>query len=159
MKNPDNRCTNSGALTTADAAETVYDTTVAIDYSVNGKAYQKATVADGATPTTDGNTGDAFVAVLPDRVCTLVWGLNAAGTVSLYQGPIQVVDGNTDVAKIYPQFPSIPDTITPFAYTIFQTDGTSSAAGLLPGTANWNATGLTVTTVNVLTLPNRPQIS
>lgn len=155
----DNRCFVSGALTNADAAETVYDTTVAIDYCIDGKMYQKATVADGATPTTDGHTGAAFTAVLPDKICVFVWGLDSSSTVKLYQGSIEDVDGDTDVAKISPQFPFIPNDITPFAYTIYQTDGTSAAAGLRPGTDNWNATGLTVTVVNISTLPKRPQTS
>lgn len=153
-----NFCTTSGLLT-ATGAETVYDTTVTISFCVDGKAYTKTAVTDGATPTTDGNTSAAFTAVLPDKVCVFVWGLNASGTVSLYQGSIEDVDGDTDTAKIYPQFPAIPDTITPFAYTIYQTDGTSAAAGLRPGTDNWNASGLTVTHVNLMTMPDRPQIS
>lgn len=153
-----NMCFTSGLLT-GTGAETVYDTTVTISYCVDGVMKTKTAVTDGATPTTDGNTGAAFNAVLPDKVCLLVWGLNVSGTVSLYQGPIESVDGETDVAKIYPQFPQIPDGITPFAYTVFQTTGASSAAGLLPGTANWNATGLTATHVNVSTLPLRPRVS
>jgi hypothetical protein len=153
-----NFCTTSGALT-ATGAETVHDTTVTISYCVNGKAYTKTAITDGATPTTDAVSGDAFDAVLPDKVCVFVWTLTAAGAVGLAQGSIEDVDGTTDVADIYPQFPGLLDTLTPFAYTIYQTDGTSSATGLRPGTDNWNATGLTVTHVNLLTLPNRPQIS
>ena len=149
----------SGALTTADAAETVYDTTVAITFLIDGVFKSKATVADGATPTTDGNTGSGFAAVLPDQVSVFVWGLNAGGTVSLYQGTVTDVDGGTDNAIDYPTFPTLPTGVAPFAYTIFQTDGTSAAAGLRPGTDNWNATGLTVTTVNCGALPARPVIS
>jgi hypothetical protein len=149
----------SGALTTADAAETVYDTTVAITYLIDGIFRTKATVADGVTPTTDGNTGDGFVALLPDKVSVYVWGLNAAGTVSLYQGSIGDVDGTSDGAITYPTFPTLPSGIAPFAYTVLQTDGTSAAAGLRPGTDYWNAAGLTVTTVNCGALPSRPVIS
>ena len=153
-----NMAFTSGALT-GTGAETVYDTTVTIAYTVDGKLKTKTAVTDGATPTTDGNTGATFDVVLPDKVSVFVWGLNASGTVSVYQGSIESVDGDTDVAKIYPQFPSIPDTVTPFAYTIFQTTGASSASGLGFGVANWNATGLTATHVNISTLPSRPQIS
>jgi hypothetical protein len=153
-----NQCFTSGLLT-GTGAETVYDTTVTISYCVDGVMKTKTAVTDGATPTTDGNTGAAFNAVGPDEVSVFVWGLNVSGTVSVYQGSVEAVDGDTNVAKIYPQFPMIPDGITPFAYTIFQTDGTSSAGGLLFGTANWNATGLTATHVNVSTLPLRPRVS
>ena len=153
-----NFCTTSGLLT-ATGAETVYDTTVAITYCVNGKAYVKATVADGATPTTDAVTGDAFTAVLPDKGCIFVWTLSTAGAVGLVQGEIQSMDGDTDAFKVSPQFPGIPDTLTPFAYTVYSTAGTASSSGLRPGTDNWNATGLTVAHQNLLTLPNRPQES
>ena len=156
--NPHNVAYTSGALT-GTGAETVYDTTAAIVYTVDGKLYSKSAVTDGATPTTDGNTGDSFVAVGPDQISVFVWALNAAGTVSLYQGDVLDVDGDTDVAEVYPQFPSLPNTVTPFAYTVYQTTGASAAAGLRPGTDNWNATGLTATHVNVSSLPLRPQNS
>lgn len=146
----------SGALT-GTGAETVYDTTAAIVYAIDGKLYSKSAVTDGATPTTDGNTGDAFTAVEPDKISVFVWALNASGTVKLYQGGIEDVDGDTDNAEVYPQFPHIPNDVCPFAYTIYQTDGTSAASGLQPGTDNWNATGLTATHVNISTLPKRPQ--
>ncbi len=148
----------SGALT-ATGAETVYDTTVTITFCIDGKLYAKTAVTDGATPTTDGNTGAAFVAVTTDKVCPFVWALNSSGTVSLYQGTIEDVDGDTDAAIDYPQFPSLPDSVTPFAYTVYQTTGASAAAGLRPGTDNWNATGLTATHVNISALPDRPQVS
>lgn len=153
-----NMAFSSGALT-GTGAETVYDTTAAIVYRIDGKLYSKSAVTDGATPTTDGNTGAAFTAVEPDKICVFVWALNASGTVSLYQGDIEDVDGTTDVAEVYPQFPSLPDTVCPFAYTIYQTAGTAAAAGLRPGTDNWSATGLTATHVNISELPNRPQNS
>lgn len=153
-----NMAFTSGALT-GTGAETVYDTSAAIVYRVDGKLYSKSAVTDGATPTTDGNTGAAFEGVGPDKICVFVWALNASGTVSLYQGDIEDVDGDTDDAEIYPQYPSIPSDVCPFAYTIYQTDGTSAAAGLRPGTDNWNATGLTATHVNISELPNRPTAS
>ncbi len=147
--------TTSGALT-GTGAETVYDTTISILYCIDGRAYTKTAVTDGVTPVLDGNTGAAFDPVYPDQACVLVWGLNASQTVSLYQGPIVPVDGDTDVLKAAAQFPNIPVGICPFAYTLFQTTGASSAAGLLPGTSNWNSTGLTATHRNLMTMPSRP---
>lgn len=154
----ENMAFTSGGLT-GTGAETVYDTASTIVYRVDGKLYSKTAVTDGATPTTDGNTGAAFTAVGPDEVSVFVWALNASGTVSLYQGGVEDVDGESDDAEIYPQFPGLPSDVCPFAYTIYQTDGTSAAAGLRPGTDNWNATGLTATHVNISVLPNRPQAS
>ena len=151
-------CSNSG-LFTATGAETVWDTTVIIEYCINGQAYRKAATTDGDTPTTDINTGLAFNAVLPDKGCALVWMLDSNGNVKLAQGPIVSMDPDTDAFLNAPQFPAIPDGYVPFAYTLFSCDGTAAAAGLLPGTANWNAAGLTVAHKNVMVLPDRPQTS
>jgi hypothetical protein len=148
--------TNTGLLT-ATGAETVHDTTVTIDYCVDGQAYRKTAITDGATPTTDGNTSAAFDPVTPDKACIFVWGLNAAGTVSVYQGPLVDVDGDTDLLESAAQFPSLPNNVCPFAYQLVQTTG--AAAGWIMGTSNWNATGVTVTTRNLLTLPQGPKSS
>lgn len=148
--------TTSGVLT-GTGAETVFDTTVTISYCINGRAYTKTAVTDGVTPTTDINTGAAFEAVLPDQACIFLWLLNANGDVKLAQGPIVDVDGNTDLLENAAQFPTFDEsTYCPFAYTLYQTTGASSAAGLRPGTSNWNAAGLTATHRNLLCLPNRP---
>lgn len=153
-----NKVTNSGLLT-ATGAETVYDTTVIIEFSIDGIAYRKAAVTDGATPTTDGVTAAAFDAVTPDKACIFAWCLNASGTVSLIQSEIVEVDGVTDLLEQPIQFPNIPSDRVAFAYTLYQTDGTSSASGLRPGTDNWNATGLTVTHRNLMDQPSRPVAS
>ncbi len=150
-----NFCTTSGALT-GTGAETVYDTTATINYCIDGRFYSKTAITDGATPTTDGNTSAAFDPVYPDQACVFVWGLNASGTVSLYQGPVVTVDGNTDALLAAAQFPNIPANICPFAYTLYQTTGASSASGLRPGTDNWNAAGLTATHRNLMTMPSKP---
>lgn len=147
----------TSGLLTGTGAETVYDTTAVINFAIDGKLYQKAAVTDGATPTTDGNTSAAFTAVGADKICAFVWGLNSSGTVSLYQGEIDDVDGDTDVAKTLPNWPSIPDGICPFAYTIVQTTGAASAWTI--GTSNWNATGVTATHTNITTLPGYCQAS
>lgn len=147
-------CMTSGLLT-ATGAETVYDTTVAIVYSIDGKLYSKSTVADGATPTTDLNTSDTFNALAADKCCVFVWCLNSSGTVGVVQGPIVDVDGDTDLVELQvPTFPPIPSGYVPFAYQKVQTAGTSSAWTF--GSSNWNATGVTDVIVNVSTLPARP---
>jgi hypothetical protein len=150
-----NLCLSTGLLT-GTGAETVYDTTVTINFVLNGVIRQKTAVTDGATPTTDGITGAAFNPVYPDKACLFVWCLNSNGTVSLIQGEIEDVDGTSDEIKAPLQFPGIPNDRVPFAYTKYQTTGASSASGLRPGTDNWNATGLTATHTNVCFLPSRP---
>lgn len=144
----------SSGLLTGTGAETVYDTTAIIQFAIDGVIYNKAAVTDGATPTTDGNTGAAFTAVGADQIGVFVWGLNSSGTVSLYQGDIENVDGATDVALMLPQFPTLPKGICPFAYTVIQTTG--AASDFTIGTSNWNATGVTATHKNLAVIPSRP---
>ncbi len=147
-------CTTMGLLT-ATGAETVYDTTVAIQYCIDGRGYTKGTVANGTTPTTDANTGAAFAALEADQACVFLWLLDAAGTVAVAQGPVVDIDGETDEFKDQrPQFPDYPGTMVPFAYQIVQTAGNSSAWTF--GSSNWNATGVTDVIVDVMVLPSRP---
>ena len=141
----------------ADDGATTYDIATAIDFCVDGKAFTKATVSNGATPVLDGTTGVAFTAVLPDQACILVMALDAAGAVSVHQGPIVTVDGDSDELDFAAQLPLVDTSLyCPFAYIKYQTAGTSAAAGLKPGTDNWNATGLTSTVVDLIAYPARP---
>lgn len=158
------RATTSGLLT-ATGAETVYDTTVAISYSIGGKGYSKAAVTDGATPTTDAD-GDALTNLGASEGCVLVWALNAAGTVVLIQSEIGELDSGENFKDgELPGFPYVDlETYCPFAYMVLKAgsdiSGSTSGAGVFDiGTDNWNSTGLTVTIVNVHTLPRRPQSS
>ncbi len=156
----------SSGLLTATGAETVYDTTVIIVYAIDGKAYRKAAVTDGATPTVDANTGVAFPALVggasvantPGHGCIVVWGLNAAGTVRCAMGRHADLDmqGNFKVA---PEFPPIPADFCPFAYQVLKAGATASATAIVFGTANWNATGFTNAIQNVAFLPSRPQVA
>ncbi len=146
--------TNTGLLT-ATGTETVYDTTVTIDFCINGQAYRKTAVTDGVTPTTDGNTGVAFDRVYANQASIFVWALNASGTVSVYQGNIVSMDADGNLLAAL-QLPSLPNNVCAFGYTLFKAGATASAAGLLFGTSNWDATGLTATTRNLLTLPQTP---
>ena len=145
----------SSGLLTAAGAETVHDTTVTITYSINGVIYSKTAISDGATPTSDANTGAAFLPLAADQACAFVWMLDASGNVAVAQGPIVDVDGDTDRPLYGCQFPEVDeDTYCAFAYQIVQTAGTSSAWTF--GTSDWNATGVTDIIKNVSRLPKRP---
>ena len=147
-------CSNSGLLTAA-GAEAVYDTTVVIDYVIDGIAYRKATQVDGAAITTDANTGVGFVALGANKTCFFVWMLNAAGTVSVAQGPIVDGDLNDDTlpANAFPTYPAVPDGRVPFAVQRVQRHSTGAAWTF--GTSNWNATAIKDVIANVSHLPNR----
>jgi len=148
-----NFCTTSGLLT-ATGAETVYDTTVTINYVLNGKIATKTAVTDGVTPTTDYVTGNA-ITMVASQIRVVVWGLISGGTVKVIAGPVCDWDGTN--ANPMPQFPAIPDGFVPFAYQVLKT--ASTAGTITFGSSNWNATGFTNAIVNVAVLPDRPQIS
>jgi hypothetical protein len=144
----------SGALT-ATGAETVYDTTVTITGSLDGKIITKTAVTDGATPTTDAVTGSAFTTLTANKGSVMVWCVNSSGTVKVLQGSVEDMSGGSVLQP--PQCPNIPDTLLPFAYQVLKA---SSTAGTITfGTSNWSATGFTNAIVNVSVLPNRPQVS
>lgn len=151
-----NQCHSSGLLT-ATGAETVYDTTVQIDFSINGIMYSKATVADGATPTTDLVDSAAFTALAASRGCVFLWCLNASGTVGIAQGEIVTLDASNNFVDL-PEFPLVDTgTWVPFAYQVIKNGSTGSAWTI--GTSNWNATGITSSIKNLNLLPSRPQAS
>ena len=158
-------CTTSGLLT-ATGAETVHDTTVTINYVIDGKIATKTAITDGATPTTDYVTGAAFPALIgggsvantPGQGAVVVWGLISGGTVKCIQGAAQALDMSGNFVKA-PEFPAIPKEFCPFAYQVLKAGATASASGVTFGTSNWNATGFTNAIVNVAVLPSRPQVS
>lgn len=150
------RATTSGLLT-CTGAETVYDTTVAISFSIGGKAYSKDAVTDGATPTADGN-GTTLSTLTASKGCVLVWALNAAGTVTLFQSDVVDLDASNNFVERYPEFPNVDlSTYCPFAYQVLK--AASTAGTITIGSSNWNATGFTNVIVNVHELPDRPQVS
>jgi len=144
---------------TAAGADVLYDTSTAFNYCINGKAYAKSTISSGNTAAlTDANTGLGFVALAADEACAFLWLINADGTVAVAQGPVVAIDGDTDLFKDdggRPEFPAVPDGYVPFAYSLHQTSGASSAWTF--GTSLWNAAGLTDVLVDISVLPDRPQ--
>lgn len=127
-------------------------------YAINGKHLTKATVTNGATPTTDVNTGAAFPSVAANKGTVLVFGYNAAGTLQVAQGSIEDLDASGNFLQA-PEFPAIPDGMCPYAYFIVQVGSTGSA--WVCGSSNFAGppTGVTFTIVDIAELPNRPQLS
>jgi len=151
-----NFCTTNSLLT-ATGAETVHDSTVLLNYCINGKAYTKsATNANQATPTTDAVTGKTFNTLTANQGMVMVWCYDASGTVKVVQSEITSLDAEGNFIDV-PEFPGIPNDITPFAYQVCKADSTAGTIAF--GTTNWNATGFTNEITNVLVLPNRPQVA
>jgi hypothetical protein len=147
-----NCCLSSGLLT-ATGAETVHDTTVTIDYVLNGVIASKTAITDGATPTTDYVTGSG-ITLTASKARVVVWGLIDGGTVKVIAGDI--VDWDGVAFKVAPPFPDIPDTFVPFATQLIK--GASDVSGTWDfGVDNWSATGITSSIKNVMVLPSRPR--
>lgn len=151
---------NAGAVA---GTTSTFTTTVTTAGAINGKFVTTLGVqTNAASPTTDMNTGAAFIALQPNQTCALVFGQTAAGALKLVQGPvIPTITGVTTTVGAFdkaPQFPPLPDDFLPLAYTLVRT--APSAAAWTPGTSSWAASGVSATTFqNVSTLPNRPQIA
>jgi hypothetical protein len=140
-----------------------YTTSATTSCVIGGKfATQLSAQTNTATPTTDVNTGAAFVAQTDNTACVYVFGINAAGAIKVAQGSI--VDTQVGVTttagafRIGPQFPTMPDDFCPIGYVLVRT--APSASDFTFGSSAWDATGVTsATMVNVCTLPARPQTS
>lgn len=162
------------AALAADAGSvSTYSTTGTMLISRNGVEFTKAAVTNGTTPTTDANSGAAFVALYgggsvantPGEGTKFVWMVNSSGTVKVAQVlqspgykrafPLDMSNGFTAQGG-KPGMPPIPEGYVPFAVMTVKAGPTASASGWIFGTGNWNATGITVAVEDINTVPNRP---
>jgi hypothetical protein len=147
--------TTSAGLTAA-GAETVYDTANVLHFAIGGKAYSKAAVTDGTTPTADVD-GNTLATLTANQGCVLLWLINKSGTVGVAQSAVIDLDESGNFKKV-PDFPYYDeDTWCPFAYQVLKAG--STAGTITIGSSNWNATGFTNAIQNVIGMPARPQVS
>lgn len=147
-------------VTLAAGTTTTLTNTGTIPYAIRGKAYSKGAMTNNATTTTDAATGVAFLPVPANFGSVYLVGLNAAGTLVAVQGnvvPLLV----TGLFLQAPQFGGPPLDFCPIGYIIIKAGSTaSSAPGWLYGTNNMSGvTGIVYTFVDVIGLPDRPQIA
>lgn len=150
-------CVSKAAF--AAGTTTTFSTTGATLFCVDGKAHTAAAKTNEANPTTDANTGAAFVPVAADNGSVFVIGYNTASTpaVKVMQGTVEPLDAGGNFVRA-PLFPAIPGDVAPFAYMVIKvaaggttwTYGTSNSASV---------TGVTYTRQDVMTLPARPQVA
>ncbi len=147
---------------------TTISTTGTNTFAIKGKAYTKTAISSGATPTTDYATGAAFLPIPVSYGSVFTIGLDHSGNTKAIQGTIVPLDGIAGSGAFFPNGPqfgglgpagsgSTDNDFCPIAYVVIQ-NGTTGAAWTF-GTGNWNATGITATFVDIITLPDRPQIS
>lgn len=151
-----NFVTTKAGLTGLSGAVATFTTAAAVIFSIVGKAFSKAAVAGGAAPTVDGVTGLPMTLVANFGTVVL-WCLDAAGNVKCVKGSTEALDasGNFGCA---PQFPILPDTLTPFAYSVHKAGATTVGTWTF-GVSLWNATGMSHAAQDILALPTRPQIA
>jgi len=161
---------SKAGITGFSGAAVTFSTAAAINYTIGGKwQTQKAIISTTAVPTTDVVTGAGFKALLADQACTFVFTLDGSCNVGVAQGPVPVQPTTLATVKsvddsgnfnFIPQFPAIPDTLTPFAYVVVRTQSTIAASGFVFGTTNWNATGVVIAgSDDIAVLPAVPQVS
>lgn len=133
-------------------------TTGTTTYGIRGKAYNKTAITNGATPTTDVNTGLAFPSLSANQGTVVVIGLDASGNIKAAQGQIQALDvnGSFILASL---MPNVLATICPIGYIILQAGSTLTGTWTF-GTNNLSSvTGMTYTFVDLIGMPDRPQVS
>lgn len=139
--------TAGAGLTGLSGAATTHSMSI-FGYTINGVAYANPIRSAVATPTTDGNTATtAQLALAINQSRVYVWGVNAAGTTTLFAGPVAswANASGTSSGAVPLQFPPVPATFAAVAYVVISNG--SNGAAFAPGTTNWNATGITVGTV------------
>jgi hypothetical protein len=141
-------------------------TTVTSVHVCNGKVQTGQTALTNAvTPVLDFNTGLAFPPLVGTATAGqgtvvvygyLEGGANGIASVKCMQGSIE----NLDTAGAFtrpPQFPVIPNNVTPFAYQVLKQF--ASATSVTFGTSSWAATGFTNVIVPIAQLPLQPQVA
>lgn len=170
---PITMCLSKVAL--AAGTTTTISTTGTTTYAVKGKAYTKAAITNGATPTTDFATGAAFLPIpIPATAPNLAAGygsvytvgLDTSGNIKVVQGTIVPLDASGNFINA-PQFgglggPGVDSSTTdfcPIGYIVIKLGATAVATWTF-GTNNLSSvTGVTYTFVDVVTLPDRPQVA
>jgi len=136
----------------------------ATTYAIQGVTYTKTLGSNQTHPTTDANTGAAFVAVQPGYGCALVYGFDTSGNLVCVQGNPQALVGSTDGSNAAckfitaPNFGPIPDDFCPVGYVILKV-GSAVTNPFTPGTTAWNTSNVGTAAVSVTALPPRPQVA
>lgn len=161
--------------TLAAGTTTTISTTGTITYAIKGKLFTKTAITNGATPTTDFATGNAFLPIpIPNTAPNLalgygsvyVVGFDKSGNIKVIQGTIEALDVNGNFIRA-PMFGglgpvgqgSTDNDFCPIGYIVVQLGSTAVATWTF-GTNNLSGvTGVTYTFVDISTLPDRPQVS
>lgn len=148
-----NICVSKTGLTAGTT--TTYTTGATCVFSVKGTMYSKSAVTNGATPTTDANTGVAFVPLTAGKSCLFLFGFTAGGTVKVAQGPVVNTDDVTNKLAAL-QFPVFGDDVCAFGYLKAQAGSTLSGSWTFGSSNLSGVTGMTYTFADLLAIPAAP---
>lgn len=172
-------CLSKVAL--AAGTTSTISTTGTTIYGILGKAYSKAAITNGATPTVDFATGLAFIPIpvplsspnlagVPNSAagygCVYTVGLDHTGAIRVIQGQITALDVNGAFITA-PQFGGVgpqgsgstDNDFCPIGYIVVKLGSTAVATWTF-GTNNLSSvTGVTYAFQDLIGLPGRPQIS
>jgi hypothetical protein len=141
----------------AAGTTTTVSTTNAINYCIEGKAFNKAALSNTATPTTDFATGAAFVGITKNQGTVVVLGLDSGATLRAAQGQVQALDAAGRFINAA-MFPTIPGTMCPFGYIVLKAGNSLSGTWTFGSSNLSGVSGMTYTFVDIMTLPSRPQV-
>lgn len=145
-------------VTLAAGTTTTISTTGTTVFAIKGKAFSKAAITNGATPTTDATSGSAFTGITANQGTVVVIGLDSSGNIKASQGGVEALDVSGAFIRA-PQLPSLPDTMCPIGYIVLKGGATLSGTWTFGSSNLSGVTGMTYTFVDVVTLPDRPQIA
>jgi hypothetical protein len=149
-------CLSKVAL--AAGTTSTISTTGTTVYAIGGKAYSKAAITNGATPTTDAATGLAFNPIVANQGTIVVVGLDASNNVKATQGSVEALDVSGNFVRA-PLMPAFPDNFCPIGYIVLK-GGSTLVGSWTFGTNNLSGvTGMTYTFQDVIGYPARPQVS
>ena len=149
-------CVSKAGLTAGTT--TTYTTTGAVVFSNRGKMYSAPAATNVATPTTDADTGNLFAPLSANQGCVFLFSYNTTNQLNVTQSNIQALDV-TGKFLIAPQMPAIANLTTPFGYLV-ASGGSTLVGTWVFGTSNLSGvTGMTYAFQDLMTLPDRPQVS
>jgi len=146
-----------GKATLAAGTTTTISTTGTLPYAIQGQVYSRTALSNQAltSPTLDVSTGKAFLPIVADQACIILFALDASGNVRASQGPIVKLSEVTDKQSAV-SFPSLPDNWTQFGY-LYAQGGTTLSGTWTFGTNNLSSvTGMTYTFRDLTLIPAQP---
>lgn len=174
-------------VTLAAGTTSTISTTGTTVFAIRGKAYSKTAITNGATPTTDWATGNAFIPIpvplstpnipsVPNGAAgysgIFMVGFDHSGNIKVIQGSIVANDGNTTTPVLAQAMnfgatgpspgttqPANYNDFCPIGYIIVSLDSAATAAWTFGTSSLSSFTGGHWTFVDVVGWTDRPQTS